>query len=112
MLRNDRYYFEKAKQFKKDSMLASDEVKRLLNTIKLEDIHLIEQKANTQGRKWINITLTDDKMYYTERMNKEAYQIFMELLPLDKHEKLEEPTITKGLLQAIENPDKVFKSFK
>lgn len=112
MLKNNHYYKEKASQLFKDTEKATKEVKRLLDTIKLEDIEHIKHNTNTQNTHNYYITLTDNKVYCTDKMNKQTFETFNKLLPLHKHEKMEDPTITKGLLQGVANPDKVFKSFK
>ena len=112
MLENNHYYKEKASQLFKDTEKATKEVKRLLDTIKLEDIEHIKHNANTQNTHNYYITLTDNAAYCTDKMNKQAFEAFNNLLPLNKHEKMQNPIVTKGLLQDVENPDKVFKSFK
>ncbi|MCK9471257.1 MAG: hypothetical protein M0Q88_05850 [Bacilli bacterium] len=113
MLKNNHFYQEKANQLYKDTVTATKEVKRLLDAIKLEEISLIKSGGSftSSGVRSHYIIEYGELTYITKSMNNQAFKIFNDLLPLDKHEKMAEPIITKGLLQDVENPDKVFKKF-
>lgn len=117
MLKNEKYYLERAEQLKNQSKTAAEEATRLLSTIKLEDIEHIKHITNTQNTHSYYITLKEkfdgynNKVYSTKKMSKKAFKIFNKILPLHEHEKMEEPIITPGLLDGIENHN-IFKSFR
>lgn len=105
----NEYMKERFFKLKKDIKMAISEAERLLITIELNNITSIEPKANTQNKYWLNIRLNDGFTYYTRHFNKDAYTIFLDILPLDKHSKMKDPIVFDGLLNDVDCTQKVFK---
>ena len=75
-------------------LAVATEAERLLNTISLNKITLVETSNDLHGNYWLTVTLKDGSFYYSKRLNKEVYKLFIEILPLNEH-----PKIKNQLLQ-------------
>lgn len=105
----NEYMKERFFKLKKDIKMAISEAERLLITIEWDNITLIEPKANTQNKYWLNIRLNNGSTYYTKKFGKDAYKIFLDILPLDKHPKMQDPIVSDELLSDVDCTQKVFK---
>lgn len=117
MLKNKRYYLEKTNKCKENSKIVTTEVERFLNTVEFEEIERIQHDINSYNKHSYHVVLSDkfdgynNKTYSTKKMSKEAFEMFNEVLPLNKHERIDEPLITKGLLDEAKDPHKIFKKY-